>query len=121
MLLNDFYYIDQWQQTENSFSGLVSFNTTHAIFEGHFPDNPVVPGVCMMAIFSELLAKYFSARLFLKEASVIKFLQLIPPNIQPTFHATFSITDEQNIILTASLKNNDVFLFKMIGIFKTVN
>ena len=121
MLLNDFYYIDQWQHTENSFSGKVSFNPTHAIFKGHFPNNPVVPGVCMMVIFTELLAKHFSVRLFITEASVIKFLQLIPPNIQPMLHATFSITGEQTIHLTASLKNNDAFLFKMTGIFKTIS
>ena len=48
MLMNDFYTISDLQTEEFSISCKATFNKDHDIFNGHFPGQPVVPGVCMM-------------------------------------------------------------------------
>ena len=56
MLRNDFYTIVSWENiSENSFFVTITINKNHAIFDGHFPQNPIVPGVCMLQMVKDLM------------------------------------------------------------------
>lgn len=51
MLLQDFYTLEQLTETgANKHEATIDINPAHEVFKGHFPDNPVMPGVCMMQI-----------------------------------------------------------------------
>ncbi|CAN5173028.1 3-hydroxyacyl-ACP dehydratase [soil metagenome] len=82
MLLNDFYTIQSLEVDAQSINAIIHLNKDHAIFQGHFPDNPVVPGVCLMAITKEVLEQVLEMSLALKEAKSVKFLGVVNPNEQ---------------------------------------
>lgn len=49
MLLDNFYTIlSSEQPDETSGTVLLELNPDHAIYQGHFPAHPVVPGVCLL-------------------------------------------------------------------------
>lgn len=80
MLLNDFYTIKKIELIEDTLTGTIQLNARHAIFKGHFPDIPIVPGVVLMQIVKELLEENYKVKLLLNDAKSAKFLDFINPN-----------------------------------------
>lgn len=54
-----------------------SIPATHPALAGHFPDNPVVPGVVILSVIAELLAEQEGLRI--TGAPVVKFLAPLAP------------------------------------------
>ena len=75
----DFYTINEFQKLADD-KALVSItiNSGHQIFEGHFPGQPVTPGVCMMQIIKELGEKWSNKKLMLKTAKNATKNALVP-------------------------------------------
>ena len=54
-MLDDFYTLNQIApQGEGKYICRITLNPAHPIFAGHFPGNPITPGVCMLQIIKEL-------------------------------------------------------------------
>lgn len=79
MLNNDFFHIVSSSEGEGSLHALITINPSHHIFEGHFPGQPVVPGVCMIQIVKELLATVVGDEPLLKGGDMFKFLSILDP------------------------------------------
>ena len=58
----------------------VALNARHPIYAGHFPTDPITPGVCVTQIAVELCEMLFHQKLELTGAKSIKFLNLIRPS-----------------------------------------
>ena len=116
MLINDFYNCHDIETRENEYGCRVVFNANHDIFKGHFPGQPVVPGVCMMEMMKELLQKQLNTPLMLSSARNVKFLGFITPEIQPTVKLTWKPNDTGYSIV-ASLSTNGNALFKLDGAY----
>ena len=57
-LEGNFYKIDSFtQKEENNYSFVVTILPGHSIYEGHFPEQPVVPGVCTLTIIRECISR----------------------------------------------------------------
>jgi 3-hydroxyacyl-[acyl-carrier-protein] dehydratase len=71
----------------------------------------VLPGVCMMQIFKELLEKAINKKLFLFRADNSKFLMMVNPSQTPqlTFTIDFAITDD--IVKANGVLKNDAAVF----------
>lgn len=115
--MNDFYTCSNVQNNANSISCKVAFNEQHDIFKGHFPEQPVVPGVCMMEMVKELLQQQLGTALWLRNAGNIKFLQLITPDIQPEISITWKEND-RGYTVDASFKSGENWLFKLGGSYE---
>lgn len=82
MLLKDFYTIRTLEQLdEQKYIAGITLNKQHDIFKGHFPDQPVTPGVCMMQIVKELSEQILERKLFMYKSSNVKFMALINPEV----------------------------------------
>jgi 3-hydroxyacyl-[acyl-carrier-protein] dehydratase len=80
MLQHSFYtVVGEPAATATSVAADIRLHADHAIFAGHFPGQPVVPGVCMLQIIKELLAGATQCSLRLMKASNIKFLTVLTP------------------------------------------
>jgi 3-hydroxyacyl-[acyl-carrier-protein] dehydratase len=81
--LNDLYVIKDIREEAacNRFLIQIELNSSHAIFHGHFPGNPLLPGVCTVQIIKELLSGQLKRNLNLKKAGTIKFLSFINPEM----------------------------------------
>lgn len=96
MLLQDFYTLRALEQVEDQkYIAHITLNKGHAIFEGHFPNHPVTPGVCMMQIIKELTESVVKRPLFMHKASNVKFMALINPEINPDLKLELDISGSE--------------------------
>ncbi|MBD8083587.1 3-hydroxyacyl-ACP dehydratase [Chryseobacterium caseinilyticum] len=106
-ILTDFYTLESSEKLENgSFSANITLNKDHNIFNGHFPGNPVTPGVCMMQIVKELTEEFTGKKLFLKSASNVKFMAIINPFETPDLTMQLDIKEIENEV---KVKNTTAF------------
>lgn len=79
MLLENLYKIkDQYSEDQILITRLV-FLENHYIYNGHFPNNPIIPGVCLLQTAKEIYEKYYTIDLHLSTLVDVKFLKLIVP------------------------------------------
>lgn len=121
MLKDNFYRVIASTHTDGLIEVDLQFNPTHAIFEGHFPGQPVVPGVCLLQMVKETLASVLSPSVVLATADYLKFIALVIPQQEQQLHlqVKYSIADEQLIKATAVLKADTVACFKFQGVFRS--
>ena len=95
MLLGNFYQILETGQDGQTYRVKVAFNAAHEIFKGHFPDLPVVPGVCQTQMLIETLSQLLNRQLELKLAHHIKFLALLNPAKENTIELEIKIEKQE--------------------------
>lgn len=121
MLKDDFFTITEMNIEGNSINAILKINENHAIFQGHFPEHPVVPGVCIFQMVKELAELSSSQELQLTKASEIKFLGVIDPNEKKTLQLSLNYEKEnEGINVSASLLKETSVCFKFKGIFKAL-
>ena len=54
LLKNKLYQILESGNNESGFTYTIQISDKHPIFKGHFPESPVLPGVCILQIFKEI-------------------------------------------------------------------
>ena len=120
MLLNDFFTINDTVKSETEIWAELLINSNHKIFEGHFPNQPVVPGVCMMQMVKEILELVVGKETNLMQAADMKFLAVINPQENNLIHASIKYTvDETGALnVVASLFKDELVHFKFKGQFK---
>ena len=121
MLLKDFYKVEKTEKiSEGKYKTSVRLNNHHEVFKGHFPGNPVTPGVCMMQIIKELTQEITGFSLMLKSSSNVKFMALINPEATPELRLELDIvTTEDDLV---KVKNttyfNDTIALKLSNVYK---
>ena len=58
----------------------VRLNPGSAVFRGHFPGNPITPGVCQVGIIGEVAAKICGGSLVLREVKTLKYTDILRPD-----------------------------------------
>ncbi|MBC9932557.1 3-hydroxyacyl-ACP dehydratase [Chitinophaga qingshengii] len=120
MLKGNFYTISNVVKEEGQVNLTLELNAAHPIFQGHFPEQPVVPGVCMMQIITETLEEAVQQKVLLQKASAMKFLNMIDPVQQPLVDVTLTYKPEENggWKVNATLKREATTFMKFQGVFK---
>lgn len=113
----NFYIINSFLFNESSINALCVINDTHPIFEGHFPGQPVVPGVCMVQMIKELIEQALVINVCLKKISQIKYLRILVP--QKDTKLSINIDIKNDFTFNATLMETDVVIMKMSGIFES--
>lgn len=125
-MLQGFFYqlienktIDQ-TEFEISLEQRVRFYEKSAIFGGHFPGNPVVPGVCQVQMVREMIEEVLQKRLILSEADTIKFTHMINPVGFPeiTLSMKSRVISEELYQVSAVFQEKDTVFTKFRGKFK---
>ena len=106
MLLENFYSVKEKQIGENTLGIKLSFDENHKIYEGHFPSNPITPGVCLMQVAKQLIEFHFDTSLRIDTIINVKFLRLVVPDKKKilTYNFKFfqqnSKKDEEIVLIT---------------------
>ncbi|WP_329806439.1 3-hydroxyacyl-ACP dehydratase [Flavobacterium facile] len=97
MLLQDFYKVDKIDTiNEGKYLASITLNKDHDIFKGHFPGNPVTPGVCMMQIIKEITESVLNVSLTMVSTSNVKFMALINPEVNSKLVLDLEISENEN-------------------------
>jgi 3-hydroxyacyl-[acyl-carrier-protein] dehydratase len=99
----------------------LQLNPGHPIYQGHFPGQPVVPGVCQIRIVHEIAQKATGIRLRLVESDTVKFLLPIDPLENPCLDADLLIetTDDGRFSVNATLGSGSSLFLKFKGKFES--
>ena len=74
----------------------------HFIFRCHFPEQPIVPGVCIVQMLSELIAGYAGRKLYVKEMRRVKFVGPVYPDQTPQLSYRITSYNDDGQTVTAS-------------------
>jgi 3-hydroxyacyl-[acyl-carrier-protein] dehydratase len=120
MLKNDFYTISKFNRLENKRTGIFKLNASHAIFEGHFPDIPIVPGVVLLQMVKEVLEEDFACKLTLIEAKNVKFLDFINPKeiTALDFEILIKSEETESLNIQARINSKKANHFKLSANYK---
>jgi 3-hydroxyacyl-[acyl-carrier-protein] dehydratase len=120
-LLNTFYKIERIENSNDTVKASLEINRDHEILKGHFPDQPVVPGVVMMQIIKELVEQHHHQSLMITEADQVKFLSIINPVENNKVDATISmIKNDAGVTINATLAAGTLIYFKLKAVLKAV-
>ncbi|MCI9846169.1 3-hydroxyacyl-ACP dehydratase [Flavobacterium pectinovorum] len=123
MVLKDFYKIlSEEKISDSKYTITILINEKHEVFKGHFPGNPIMPGVCMIQIIKELTEKITQQTLMIQTLSNVKFMALINPENTPELRLELDIaTTEDNL---TKVKNttyfNDTVALKLSNVYKKI-
>jgi len=123
MLLKNFYTVNTINKVaDQSFLVEVTLNEKHEVFKGHFPGNPVTPGVGMMQIIKELTEEITGEKLFLSTASNVKFMALINPEVTPDLKLELDIlVADQEIKVKNTTSFGETTALKLTNIYKIIS
>lgn len=119
MSLQSLYTINNLLVSDADLDAQIAFYPTHEIFNGHFPGQPIVPGVCLVHIVKELASTIAEEEVLLTKSGNIKFLNIIDPQQNPevSIKAAFVKNEDGGLSITANIFSGDVVYFKFKGIF----
>jgi len=123
MLLKDFYTVISLENTADSkYKAVILINEKHEVFKGHFPGNPIMPGVCMMQIIKELTEQITENTLFMQSLSNVKFMALINPFNTPELRLEMDVvtTDEGLVKVKNVSYFNDTVALKLSSVYRKV-
>ena len=120
MLFKDnFYTLHSTKEENDTFIFSIELNKDHSIFQGHFPGNPVTPGVVQMEIVKELVQLSQEKELRLISMPSCKFIAILNPekNAFVEVELKFSSTEDESIKMSAVIKDEQTTYLKMSGIY----
>jgi len=122
MILENFYKIEAKNTIEENkiYSFDITINDKHAIFKGHFPSNPIMPGVCMMQITKDIAEDLTASKLFMKKCSNVKFMAIINPEVNKDLNLQITISEDENgnVKIKNITKFEDTVALKLSAIYQ---
>jgi 3-hydroxyacyl-[acyl-carrier-protein] dehydratase len=91
----------------------ISILSDHPVFQGHFPDFPVLPGALFMAMAKVVLEAHLQIKLQLQKAGEIKFLTALPMHQNQQITLTIQVFSTDNLRVKAIFKKGEKMLCKM--------
>lgn len=120
MLKDNLYTVSSIEKrSDDSYAVGIALDASHNIFKGHFPGQPVLPGVCLIEMVKEILTTIKEKPYKLENANQIKYVQLVDPNASPTLNMSLQIKEEAGSlhVNVNSCLENGASHFKLKGIF----
>lgn len=94
MGLKGLYSIDSIKQKENGYDIQVTVFAGHRVFDGHFPNQPVVPGVCTLTVIKKALSEACGRPLMFQSIKECKFLSALIPTENLQLDLDCNMSDE---------------------------
>lgn len=122
MLIKELYSIESFNETNGSVEASVKLNKDHKVFKGHFPGNPIMPGVCTIQLVKELTEKALNKELFLSVVSHVKFMAIINPEKNDIIQVVLNISEEEGTIkVKNTVSFHDTLALKLNATFKKIS
>lgn len=100
MLLDNFYKIIHIEEKEDGKREIeIELNPDHALYQGHFPGQPVVPGVCTLQIIKESAEQIVNRPLQYAQIASSKFLSAINPLETRLLHLSIQLKETEEALL----------------------
>ena len=110
MLINNFFKIKEQKFEDEKAIFIIQLIENHSIYIGHFPGNPIVPGVCSIEIIKECAAYYLKTHLKYTSIEQCKFLNPIDPLKTETLIVSINILpiNENEYSLSGTIMDQNI-------------
>lgn len=115
MFQDNLFSIVSENTTDNQADYTVRLNNNHPIYKGHFPNEAITPGVCVIQMAVDLFSHTMQQAHHLVKAKNVKFLQIIRPNEHPEIHyrLTWEKTEDKLFAVKVLVDDGAVTFSKM--------
>lgn len=120
MFLNDLYTIQNTSVSEGTASYQIKVTAAHPLYKGHFPGQPVTPGVILVEIVKELLENYLGKSLEMSKMRQCKFLSAHNPVQNPQIGISVSWTSGDEYTVHAAGSAQPEVFFKLSACYREV-
>lgn len=109
MLLNSYFTIKKEIKNENGSEFHIALNPQHEVYQGHFPGDPICPGVCSIQTIRECAEVVVGTKLTISGVSQCRFSELLTPakNIDLKLNLTLEKSAEDGYKVIASIASED--------------
>lgn len=115
---NQLVQLKEKSSSDIDFTFDVTINPDHVIFEGHFPERAILPGVTMVEIFRRATELASGKKLRMRSSKSLKFLKMIEPAQTTQLNLSLSLTsDEEGLSAKGELSNENGVYFKEMATF----
>lgn len=118
MLIDNLFDINTIKKLEEKLITEVTINRSNTIFDGHFPGNPVTPGVIQIQLVKEILEKHYQKNIKLDSIGRCKFLAVLNPVESPTISVEIAVKEIDNTLkINAVGKDESTSYFKFSAVY----
>ena len=113
------YTIQVINEQDSSLLAHIIINAKHPVFEGHFPQQAVLPGVIQIGMIKSVLSEYFAKQYRLRSAKNAKYLSMVLPdkNQNLDLEIKYKEIEENTLKVKAVLKAEGHVFLKFSGDF----
>jgi 3-hydroxyacyl-[acyl-carrier-protein] dehydratase len=111
ILLQDFFEIINQEETGTKLNTVIKIKANHRIFDGHFPNRPITPGVCLMQITKEILMKKMQRELTMIESSNIKFMNPVIPDEYDNIVISITYSHGSSLLTASTVISSNTLVF----------
>ena len=112
-LEDNFYKIHTIDQDGDNYKIEVELFANHPIYEGHFPQQAVVPGVCTLTIIKECIGKILSANVTFNSIKECKYVSALIPQEELRIVLNITIADNSKISVVVDRADNQQAVLKL--------
>ncbi len=115
---NQLFQLQPQRNSDSEFQYGVTINPEHPIFEGHFPERAILPGVSMIELFRRATQLPTGKKLRMKSAKSLKFLKMVEPSQTTQLNLSLTLkNEEEDVIARGELSNDEGVYFKEMVTF----
>lgn len=115
---NQLVQLQEKSSSEAEFEYEVTINPKHAIFDGHFPERAILPGVTMVEIFRRATELASGKKLRMQSSKSLKFLKMVEPSATTKLNLSLTLkTAEREVAAKGELSNAEGVYFKEMATF----
>lgn len=95
MLIKDYYTIEGRETAEGKALFHIRLTPECQVYQGHFPGEPVSPGVCNIQMLKELAEEVVGHSLFMNNLNLCRLTTLVTPLTHPIMVATLVLEEKE--------------------------
>lgn len=112
-LLGNFYTLEEFDYANGTLTAEVLLNPNHPIYEGHFPEQSVVPGVCTLTIIRESLSRAMGCKVKFQTIKECKYVAALLPQENLRIRLNFTVSDSLQVKGTVARCDDQQVVLKL--------
>lgn len=117
ILFNDYCTLDEMNIVNLRGLFHISINPASRIFNGHFPENPICPGVCHIELIRECVSMIMKSDIRISQLHRCRFMAVAKPYTSNHFTVSVSVSPSgKQLSLDANISDGKVTYLGFSGI-----
>ena len=116
--MSEVYSVERIESKDGKILSLISIDKNHKVFEGHFPERSILPGVIELEIIKRVLSLFLDKSFRLKLVKNAKYMASVLPDEVSQFTVEIEYKDvEEGVKVKSIIKDEKSVYLKFSGVF----